>query len=197
MTDNTQLIILDHLWNRLHHNAWEAHRVTHEIGNPNPKNPYLPKPKVASIPKAAALDTREVIHATARILGSIWPEEHPHLPAPLAVELVQTDYLGWLFKLQDADRATWLAAIHVYPHAIEYKTNRHGTTKLRPAAPDDAIMIGAALVALAAVRDLDPNDLEPAYICEGDLAELERIAGLSSYPKTRARRLLTRPTVVC
>jgi hypothetical protein len=181
----TAQIVLDALWNRLHHNAWETHRVTHSIGNHSPKNPYLPRPALATIPKCKALDTSDTIFESARILTTAWPEEHPHLTQAIAIEWTKAAHQTWLNNLTNEQAATFTAAIETWPHAYEYKTNRHGTRRYRAVADDEAITIGLSLVPLANVRPFDPADLEPAYISEGDLLELERIAGVSTPPTKR------------
>ncbi len=180
-------IVLDAIWNRLHHNAWETHRVTHSIGNHSPQNPYLPRPALATIPKCKALDTSDVLFQSARILTTAWPEEHPRLSEALAIELDGGTYAGWALQLR-ADFATFEAATDTWPHAYEYRTNRHGTRKYRAIADDEAVRIGLTLVPLANVRPFDPQDLEPAFISEGDLAELERIAGSVNPPTKRVLR---------
>jgi len=176
MDVQTAQIVLDALWNQLHHRAWETHKVTHSIGNHNPHNPYVPAPRLATIPKCKALDTTDTIHESARILTTAWPGEHPHLTTALAIELDQHTYESWVLTLGYEMMATWGAAVETWPHAYEYKTNRHGTRKYRAVADDEATRIGLTLVPIADVRPFDPIDLEPAYISEGDLAELERIA---------------------
>ena len=164
------------IWNRLHHNAWETYRTKRDIGSHSPRNPYTPRITTATIHKCDALDTT-ITTTTSRMLGSVWPEEHPGLLAPIAVELTRETHDRWTQALDPHDRATWEAATQVWPHAYDRKINRHGNTRLRTLAPHEAILTGLNLVALANVRAFDPADLEPAYISEGDLQELERLVG--------------------
>lgn len=193
----TTQIVLNLLWNHMHHRSWETWRVTRTHDRPNPPNPYRPRPSTSNFPAPGADTVTELLAEGQRILASLWPEEHPNLAHPLGVELTDTAYEAWLAQTTTPDAATLIAAIDTWPHAFEYKTNRHGTRKYRPIADADAIRIGLHLVPFATLRPLDPNDLEPGYISENDLAELERIAGVSTPPRKPMRIALALRAPTC
>lgn len=186
--DVTHHAALALLWNRLHHRAWEHHRVTRAIGQHDGRNPYPPRPRTATITRAPALDTTDCMIDTARILGTRWPEEHPGLPHPIAIELTREAYRAWGAALSDAAAVTFAAALGSWPHSHEAKLNRHGNLRTRIVAPPEAVEIGLTLVERASVRPFDAADLELAYISEADLLELERATGAACVNPTQERR---------